>query len=300
MTMTAAHAITTEASMREPHAYIRRSATGQSSGDVSREFQTSEVAKLAGDDADHLVVIDRDWGKSASRHKRSKREGLDELLLAIEAGDVSTLYAYAADRLSRDTETAMHLLNACERAKVPIVTKEGTFTPGDRSARLLFTVQAATNEDYSSQASEKRHASVAVTRKRIEEHESTCPSDKVCGKPRLHRMGVLPFGAFDGEDVDAVIDAFMEAGSYQGAARLLIKRGVMSRKPNKHTGGPAWESTQVRRVILRERPDLAPPTKQPRAKARTDHVFARLLLCPHDGSPLSAMIRLRMIAVRAM
>lgn len=33
----------------------------------------------------------------------------------IEAGRVSTVYAYAEDRLARDVEASVRLLNACER-----------------------------------------------------------------------------------------------------------------------------------------------------------------------------------------
>ena len=272
-----------------PFAYIRRSATGNSGGDISRDFQTGKVRELAGNEPE-LQIIDRDWGKSGSRHKRSQREGLDELLEAIEAGEVTAVYAYAADRLARDTETAMHLLNACERRGVPIVTREGAFTPGDRSARLLFTVQAATNEDYSSQAQEKRQATVAVQKARIAAHEATCASLRVCGDPRKHLMGALPFGMLEGEDIEAVLNAFRESGSYQGAARLLIERGVRSRRSHLRSsvGIPlTWTGGTVRRLVRASNPELVPVAPTRGSRTISIHRFTRLLVCPHDNSFLT-------------
>lgn len=71
------------------------------------------------------------------------------------------LFAYGTDRLARDVEAAARLLNACERAGVTIVTRKGTYPPGDRAARASFNLAALMNEGYSSHASEKQSAVAA-------------------------------------------------------------------------------------------------------------------------------------------
>lgn len=43
-----------------PVAYIRRSATCTSGGDLSRDFQTDKVRELAGDHGRDRLIIDRD------------------------------------------------------------------------------------------------------------------------------------------------------------------------------------------------------------------------------------------------
>ena len=70
-----------------------------------------------------MTVIDGDWGRSGSRHKAGQRDAFTGMVEAIERGEVSAVYAYATDRLARDVEAASRLLNACERAQVPIVVK---------------------------------------------------------------------------------------------------------------------------------------------------------------------------------
>src|SRR5690349_21098602 len=115
-----------------PVAYIRRSSRSRNDpGDVSREFQTREVQRLAGPDAARLEVVDADWGRSGSTDKTVRRLAFLTILDEIEQGRISTLYAFATDRLARSVEWSARLLNACRRAGVPIVTSEGRFEPDD-------------------------------------------------------------------------------------------------------------------------------------------------------------------------
>lgn len=257
--------------MTQPYAYIRRSARSRTDpGDISREFQVEKVRSLAGAEADQLVVLDQDWGRSASTDKTDRRLAFLSLMAEVEAGKVSVIYAYSTDRLARSVEWAARLLNACRRAKVAIVTSEGRFDPDNNMTDQMFYFQAMQNEGYSRQASQKRRATVAIQ------------------KARGDQLGQKPYGALDGEDAQAVVDAFSEAGSYHGAVKLLTERGVKNRRAHLGTG---WQASTVKRIVGREAPELLPVETKMGARTVSTKRFSRLLVCPHDGQVLTTMGR---------
>jgi DNA invertase Pin-like site-specific DNA recombinase len=248
----------------QPVAYIRRSARSRSDpGDLSREFQTEKVRELAGADGPALRIIDADWGRSASTDKTDKRLAFLALMESIERGEVSTLYAYASDRLARSVQWSARLLDACEAAGTTIVTGEGRFAPGDDMARKMFQFQAISNEDYSRQAQHKRRATV----ERQREH-----GDK---------LGPKFYGELPGESAEAVLAAFEAAGSAHGAAVRLNEIGVKPRR------GGTWGTSVVRSLLVRCGRIPALGTRG--AKPRAPFPFYRLLRC-HCGRTLTGVV----------
>jgi len=273
----------------QPVAYIRRSVASRADpGDVSREFQTDAVRKLAGPDADRLRIIDADWGRSAATDSTARRLGFLQLLEDIEAGAVSALYAYSADRLARSVEWSARLLNACRRANVPIVTGEGRFDPTNGATTDLYNFRAVVNESAVRQMQEKARATVARRKARNIE----------AGREPNAGMGRKPY---DPETTAAVLAAFDEAGSFLGATKALTAAGVPSYlggKPNprKNGGTYGWNTLTVSRVVRRARPDM-PRTGRQGARARSTHTLSGLLRCGGDldgrtcGAILSSMPR---------
>ena len=81
-----------------------------------------------------------------------------------------------------------------------------------------------------------------------------------------------------------MIEAFREAGSFGGAARLLNGRNVPSRQGK--DGRSRWGHGTVADILRRVAPsDLALPLPAPRARAKPvqDATLAGLLLCPKVG-----------------
>jgi hypothetical protein len=83
------------------------------------------------------------------------------------------------------------------------------------------------------------------------------------------------------EDVAAVVKAFDEAGTYNGAARTLNAAGVKTRKR-----GAIWRAHVVRDVIAREAPERLPRRGERGRRRGAKFMFARLLKC-HCGHFLS-------------
>lgn len=217
-----------------------------------------------------------DWDKSADPDKEHKRTALTSMLRAVERGEVAVVYASSLDRLYRGLATFFRLTEACRAHNVPVVTEREGVLGGDGSPMAVGYSQMTAVFGGIELAQAKARARSRVARQRA------------AGV----RLGEFPFGGKPGENLEAVIDAFRDAGSYNGAARLLNERGVKARR------GPHWESVTVGRIIQREhKADLLPRDielpRDPRPRARTisRHIFTGLIRCPHDGSILTGSRR---------
>jgi len=249
---------------RKPVAYIRRSFSRRHDpGDVSREFQTAEVRRLAGEDAADLVVKAGDWGKSAAREHTARRLDFLEMIEMIERGEVSTLYAYSADRLARSVQWSARLLDACEDGGTTIVTGEGRYAPDDDSGRQMFHFLAMQNEGALRQMKRKTRASFDV-RKARGDHLGPAPFGQKVVAGQLVDNPV--------ESLDAVRNAYRRAGTLQGAARLLNTEFEPTRS------GKPWRATTLRGIL--DRLEVL-PRRAPRGRTPSrPYLFARLLQCP--------------------
>jgi DNA invertase Pin-like site-specific DNA recombinase len=255
---------------RKPVAYIRRSFSRRHDpGDVSREFQTAGVRRLAGEDAPALVIKDGDWGISAGREHTHKRLDFLDLLDMIERGEVSTVYAYSADRLARSLQWATRLLDACEDAGTTIVTGEGHYPPGDEASRQMFEFTSMQNAAALRQMQRKAQSSIAVRRAR-NDHLGPAPYGQKVVDGRLVENAA--------ERVEVLVDAYRRAGTLQGAARLLNDEKVPTRL------GKPWRATTLRGILDREGvlPRRAPRGRTP---ARS-YLLGRLLRC-HCGATMT-------------
>jgi DNA invertase Pin-like site-specific DNA recombinase len=251
----------------QPVAYIRRSVARRGDpGDVSREFQTAKVRALANGDGPTLRVIDADWGISADREKTHKRLAFLELIAAVERGEVSTLYAFALDRLARSVQWSARLLDACEDAGVIVMTGEGRFDPADDRDRQMFHFYAMQNEGALRGMKRKAQASVGVRRTRGD----------IIGQRPYGEVRTLRDGRVVGADEDAalIVATFREAGSYFGAARLLNDRKVPARS------GGQWYPRTVQRIVNREDRRTVPIGHRRGVRSFGSRLFSGLLLCP--------------------
>ena len=249
---------------RKPVAYIRRSFSRRHDpGDVSREFQVDEVRRLAGEDAGGLVIKDRDWGISAAREHTHKRLDFLDMIEMVERGEVSTVYAYSADRLARSVRWSAQLLDACEDAGTTIVTGEGRYAPGDDAGNMMFGFLALQNAAALKQMVKKTRASYAV---RVARGDYLGPA------PYGSKVVAGKLVSNPAESLAKVRTAYRRAGTLQGAARLLNARKVPTRS------GRPWRATTLRGILGR---DGLLPRRAPRGRTPArSYLLAKLLRCP--------------------
>jgi DNA invertase Pin-like site-specific DNA recombinase len=270
--------------MTERHAvaYVRRSVASRADpGDVSREFQTDAVRRLAALAGDvELVILAGDWGRSASTDKTAHRLAFLDLLGRVERGEVSNLYAYSADRLARSIEWSARLLNACRRAGTTIITNEGRFAPDDDGATDLFGFRAVINESVLRQM--ERKAKSAAERR-------AARGDAMGQPPYGQRIvrdatgaALRPIRWQDDPDrpLAPLLAAYAAAGSVLGACKALSAAGVPTPKGKvKPDGTPRWESTSL--ALILDRAGVLPPRHHRHLFAKSA-LFAGLIRC-HCG-----------------
>lgn len=259
--------------MSTPVAYIRRSsADAGSPGDISRDVQEAAIRELAARDGHNGDVrIFVDWARSADEEKIGKRTEYAAMLAEVEAGRVSTIYAYALDRLQRSVIQTAKLVKACEAHGVRIVTqREGEVRHDTPDEWLRFTT-LATFAEFELRTIKKR-AQAAMQRRTARGDALGKPAyGYQFGRDDMQRVILVPDPL---QPLQPVLDAFTEAGSFNGAAKLLNQRGIPAAR------GGKWAGNIVNKIVRRERPGLVPRSRsEARVAPRGTHLFSRLLRC---------------------
>ena len=268
-----------------PAAYLRRSYVDPNSpGDISREAQRETIHRLAhaeGHNGD-LVEYD-DWGVSADVAKAAKRTAYARLLAGMEAGIVSAVYAFDVDRLYRDPRDLIRLQDAAQRHRVRIVTTSGSLAigDGDDPGAEGFAFMGAVFGRMELQKAKKRSRAAREARRARGDVFGHPPYGYQRARDDTGRISWVPDPS---RPLQPVLDAFNEAGSFNGAARLLNARKVPPQR------GEHWAGNIVNKIIRRERPGLVPKGRsQARVAPRGSQRLSRLLHC-HCGRTLTPRV----------
>lgn len=249
--------------MKQPVAYLRKSRVVRER-DLSWEVQESKVRELAdqhGENGNLLLLSD--WNRSGGKGK--KRPGYEQLLTMLEADKVTALYGYSLSRLSRSITDFTALAELCIRRGVPIrLAADQHLDFSTASGRFVVNVLASAAQMERELASERSKDTVAVRRARGD------------------RIGHPNYGERPGESVEAVLEAYRDAGSVIGAGRLLNQRGVPTRV------GRPWTTTSVRDIL--DRHHALPYRKRPGAKNAAPFTLFHLLRCSCGGHMAASRI----------
>jgi len=226
-------------------AYIRKSKLSANGHGLSWEVQESQVRELATRHGDAELEIVSDWGSSGAAAtsafggtgRGGRRHAWQALLTAIDAGEISTLYAYSLSRLARSTRELLDLGERCAKAGVVVrLAKEGTLDFTSAHGRLYLTVLGAVATFEAEASAEKARDHVALRRSR---------GDHIGQPPYGFRLVGGKLQPDPSEPIEPVLEAYREAGSYHGAARLLNKRRFASKIAGR------WSDMTVRRIVAR-------------------------------------------------
>jgi DNA invertase Pin-like site-specific DNA recombinase len=248
------------------YAYLRKSSVRDPSREVSHEVQeraVRELAKRHNDNGSSLVVLS-DWDKSG-RLGADKRPGYRTLLQAIESGQCTALYSYSLSRLGRSVPELSRLIADCEQRGIPVRIAVDAVDTSTASGRLLTHVLASVAAFEADVAAERVRAANAAK------------------LARGQKIGTAKeYGERPGEDAEAVLRAFREAGSFSAASKLLNARGIKPRN------GRAWWASSVAVIVKRLDPTVGVRRASRGYKAGgSDFTLARLLRCPTCGTRLT-------------
>lgn len=244
--------------MGQPYAYLRKSRLFRDQVPISPEMQIAAAREYAATFGDADLVVLTDLNVSG-RKGRSGRPGFAALLDAIEAGAVSAVYSYSLSRLSRSVKDVIALAELCRVRGVPIrLARDQDPDPTTASGRMTLGILAVVAQFEADLGSERALDSAAARRSRGD------------------HMGGAYFGPHE-----VVVDAYREAGTLTGAARLLSAHGVPTRN-----GNALWYPSAVRTILGRVAPEILPRVKRAGVKHSAPFTFYRLLRC-HCGTTMT-------------
>lgn len=238
--------------------YIRQSRRADLDVALSYDSQLGAILRMAERDGitPDSVRILTDMGRSGAGGKERLRAGYQEVLEALNSGSVDVIYALSLTRLARSTPELYRVAQLAQERGVRLsFAKEGLLDPTTPLGKAQFGMMAVFAEFERDLAVERAKDNAAVRR------------------ARGQRMGRVPYGDRPGDVPDAVVAAWREAGSLNGAALLLNERKVPSHL------GRAWNGTSVRLIVQRHAPGLLPRHTARGVKPSSPFLLYRLLRC---------------------
>jgi DNA invertase Pin-like site-specific DNA recombinase len=230
-------------------------------------MQESAIRKLAAANGDDDVTILSDLDVSG-RKGRTARPGWNELLRAVEDGETDAVYAYSLSRFARSVAQLADFFELCEQKAVRIRVDRDQIDTKTATGKLVGNVLASLAQFEADVASERVKDAFAAKRQRDPEWQG----------PGHRRYGTKP-----GEDASVVVSAFREAGSFDGAARILNERDVPTR-----VKGANWSGSVVRGIVKETAPELVGPVVRRGAPAgRHSFRFSQLIECSTCHKPLT-------------
>lgn len=271
--------------MSYPAGYLRKSRSDDPTREVSRDVQEQAIREMAAKDGHADVRLFVDWDRSGDAAKVEQRAAYQALLGALRTREVSTVYAYSADRLYRGIGTFHDLMTAAEAANVRIVTSRDGVIGGDGSPMATaFSQIGAVFAELELNTAKARAKGAAAVRRRRGDHLGAVPYGY-----RLDRGadGVVRLIPRPEQPIGPVLDAWERSGRRPRACVRILNDEM--RIPAQR-GGP-WDRSSILRLIAREAPDRL-PRRAPSGRREESASLTRLakLLRCHCGRTLTPNI----------
>lgn len=216
--------------MMNAFAYLRVSGMGQVDGDGFAR-QSDAIARYAHTAGLSIVQTFREEGVSGAKDLEH-RPALQELLLAIEAGDVRVVLIERLDRLARDLMVQETILGDLRKRGINVVSvTEPDLCSDDPSRKLMRQIFGAIAEYDKAMIVLKLRGA----RQRMKAKTGRCEGSK-------------PFGSAEGHQptIERILNLRSAGMAVDTIADVLNVEGLKSK-----TGGK-WYGSSVRNVLLRQ------------------------------------------------
>lgn len=206
------------------------------------ERQLDECRELAADNGDRVTAVYSDNDLSGWSGRKT-RPGYEGLCAAIERGEVSVLYAWHVDRLTRRVSELSGLIELCQRHGVRIVTKlAGAFDVNSPGAIMAAQIQGAVAEYESSVKSERIKSKQAQLAK----------GGQVHGGKKRYGYADSRMTAIDPTEAAVVREA---AGRLLGGESLASIARSFNARGTFNSSGTRWTGSNIGQMLTR--PHLA-------------------------------------------
>jgi DNA invertase Pin-like site-specific DNA recombinase len=124
---------------RNAYIYLRQSSMGQVRNhreSTERQYALQELARNLGWQANRIVVLDGDLGKSGT--STSDREDFKKLVADVSLGKAGAVFAIEASRLARSNADWHRLIEICGITGTLIIDEDGCYDPCDFNDGLLL------------------------------------------------------------------------------------------------------------------------------------------------------------------
>lgn len=216
--------------MSNAYAYLRVSGMGQVDGDGFTR-QGEAINRYA---CSHGITIERTFreeGVSGTKELEN-RPALQELLLAVESGNVRLVLIEALNRLARDLMVQETILGDLRKRGITVISvSEPDLCSDDPSRKLMRQIFGAISEYDKAMIILKLRGA----RQRIKARTGRCEGSKPFGAVADHRP-----------TIDRILTLRGSGMAVDTIAETLNAEGLKSK-----TGG-CWYGSSVRNVILRE------------------------------------------------
>jgi len=221
--------------MMNAYAYLRVSGMGQVDGDGFTR-QSEAIARYTSNAGISIVQTFREEGVSGAKDLEH-RPALQDLLLAIDAGEVRTVLIERLDRLARDLMVQETILGDLRKRGITVISvAEPDLCSDDPSRKLMRQIFGAIAEYDKAMIVLKLRGA----RQRMKARTGRCEGSKPFGTAEGHRPVIERILSLRGAGM--AVDTIAET---------LNVEGLKSK-----TGGK-WYGSSVRNVILREQKAVA-------------------------------------------
>ena len=233
--------------------YARYSSDKQSESSITDQVRRARdaVARAGGDPAKAAVFSDA----AKSARSMAGREGLDEMLRAVEKGQLDVIITEDVSRISRDMGDSANIFKRLEYACVPLIGLDGVDTSA-KGGKLTYAFKSMMAEWYIDELRER-------TLRGLE-------GRALAG----FATGGVPYGFTTVGDVDKsgrelgrkiVIDEneaaiirrifteYRDGGAYHRTARMLNREGVPSPRAGSKHKRFGWGSSTIRAMLYNEK-----------------------------------------------